>query len=60
MEVYVTVSFWIGIIALLIRGGIMSTAIYPRTEKKSIGADLFAILIQTGFVVWCAFLLWVV
>jgi hypothetical protein len=60
MEVYVTTAFWIGIISLLIRGAIMSTASYPRTETKSLGGDLFAMLIQAGFVVWCTFLLWVV
>jgi len=60
METYVTVAFWLGLVATIIRGSIMSTSKYPRIEEKTLGSDIFMMMIQIGFMAWCAVLLWIV
>ena len=58
METYVTVSFWMMIVALIIRLLVLSVASYPRTEEKTIGGDIVTIIISIGFIVWAGFLLY--
>ena len=57
METYITVSFWMMVVAMMLRLFIVSTANYPRVEEKKLGAEIVGILISAGFIVWAGILL---
>jgi|14BtaG_2_1085337.scaffolds.fasta_scaffold22662_5 hypothetical protein len=58
MEMYITVGFYIGIIALVINLLSLLVVDYPKTKKETIGEKLFQIIVGGGFVVWAGFLLY--
>ncbi len=59
METYITVSFWIGVLGIVIRLGYMIVADYPRKKTESLGECVAIALISAGFVVWAGILLYV-
>lgn len=59
MELYIKVSFWIGVLGLLIRIGTMSTRQWPHTETKSLGEYVGEAIFSLAFVVWAGIVLWV-
>lgn len=58
MELYIKVSFWMMLIVMILRLFILNGSEYPRTEEKTIGAEIVGIFISTGFILWSGFLLY--
>lgn len=58
MENYILVSFWFGVVGIVIRALFLSFSSYPRHTEISIGVDVVASLIRVGFCVWAGALLW--
>ena len=55
VETYLTVIFWMGAVALFIRGGLMCGE-YPRNRAYSLGHDVWMMLWQIAFFVWVCYL----
>ena len=51
IDTYLTVVFWIGILGFAIRG-VWMCGDYPRVETKSLGQDLFGLIIAALFFAW--------
>jgi hypothetical protein len=58
MELYVTVSFWIGVVGFALRGLTMCVTKYPRNVEYSVGMDSFILIVSMGFLIWAAYLLY--
>ena len=61
MEIYITVSFWVGVIGLLARGLLMCASMSnggSRTSETTIGEDFLLGFISVGFLAWAGFLLY--
>jgi len=58
MDTYLTVCFWMHIVAIVIRLMTLSTAEYPRTSKHTLGADVAVLLLSSGFFLWIIYLKW--
>ncbi|MDB4352873.1 hypothetical protein OAA60_05540 [Porticoccaceae bacterium] len=58
MENYILVSFWTGVVTVVIRALFLSFSNYPRNSEISMGVDVVASLIGVGFCVWAGALLW--
>ncbi|WVH05501.1 hypothetical protein HHKILHMN_00021 [Vibrio phage vB_VpaS_PGA] len=58
METYVTVSFWMGVFALVINLLCILCVDYPKTKQETLGMKLFQVLVGGGFVVWAGFLIY--
>jgi hypothetical protein len=57
METYIQVSFWIGIVALVINMLLIAAVDYPKSKVETLGQKIFQIIIGGAFVVWSGFLL---
>ena len=57
MELYVQVSFWMGVLAFVINMLCILSIEYPRKKTETIGEKLFAVIVGGGFVVWSGFIL---
>ena len=54
IETYLTVVFCIGILGIVIRGGFMCGE-YPRVDERTLGQDVFGMIIAISFFAWvCA------
>lgn len=56
IDVYLTVSFWMGVVAIALRGLCLCGATYPRTPKHSVGSDVFSLMVSIAFLVWVCYL----
>ena len=58
MELYIQISFWLGIAGISINmiGLLMSE--FPQTKEKTIGEVLFQIILGIGFAVWAGSLIY--
>jgi hypothetical protein len=57
METYIQVSFWLGIVALVINMLLIAAVDYPKPKVETLGQKIFQIIIGGAFVVWSGFLL---
>jgi hypothetical protein len=57
METYVQVSFWFGILGLLINIISMAVSDFPIQKSESLGQKTAIVLVSAGFVGWAGFLL---
>lgn len=58
METYITVSFWLGVFALVVNLLTMMMAEFPRHERETLGARVGKTIIGAGFVVWAGMLIY--
>ncbi len=56
IEIYLTVAFWLGFIAIIRRGGNLVTREYPHKEQTTIGQEVFCLLLVIFFFVWVCYL----
>jgi len=55
METYITFSFWVGCLGVILRS-IFLLCEHPRVVKNSVGADTFGLLHSIAMLVWVAIL----
>ena len=53
---YLTVAFYMGMVAIVIRCGQLMFLEYPRKEDKSVGIDVVCLIACIFFFVWVCFL----
>jgi len=58
MELYVKVSFWIGVVAVSLHLVVISLADFPTTTKTTLGGQLVKMIISSAFLVWASYLLY--
>lgn len=58
MELYIQVSFWMGLIALILNLLVLMAADFPIVKKETIGLKTAQVFIGSAFVVWAGFLLY--
>ena len=58
METYITVGFYLGLVALAINLLSLLVVEYPREKTETIGEKLFSIIVRIGFIVWAGILLY--
>lgn len=59
MELYVKVSFWIGVFALLVRVITLSVRSWPHTKTETLGEFVGLTILSLGFTIWAGIVLWV-
>jgi hypothetical protein len=52
MNLYIKISFWLGIAGIVMRALTMMVSDYPRTVKHSLGEDVVTLIREIGFAVW--------
>ena len=57
MELYITVSFWLGVFGLVVNLLSLLVVEYPKTKQETIGDKLFMIIVGGAFAVWAGNLL---
>lgn len=55
IDTYLTVSFWLGILGLIIRLGRLQGP-HPRKVEHNVGEDAAALIISIALFVWICFL----
>ena len=58
MELYVKVSFWIGVVGLVVRLLFMLGGSYPRTSTNTAASDSALAMISAALVAWAWWLLY--
>lgn len=59
MELYVLVSFWLGVLAFIIRIITLAVEDWPKQQKpKSLGMQVAETLLGIGVTVWAGCALW--
>lgn len=58
MELYVKVSFWIGVVGIVCYSMMLICADYPRLVETSVGTDVVALLITIAVTLWAWRLIW--
>lgn len=59
MELYIKVSFWIGLIGTVIRLLEMGTVDWPQVRKpKTLGAHVMETILGIAILIWLGLLLW--
>lgn len=58
MELYITVSFWLGVFCLVVNLLSLATCKFPSVKEETVGMKTAQVLIGTGFAVWAGFLLY--
>ena len=59
METYIQVSFWIGVVALVVNMMLLAGVKYPKQKTETLGEKVVQILIGSGFLVWAGCLLFI-
>ena len=57
METYITVSFWMGLFAVVINLLTILNGSFPLKIQVTLGRKTVEVLAQAGFIVWAGFLL---
>jgi hypothetical protein len=52
MNLYIKISFWLGIAGIVARALGMMISDYPRTVKYSLGADVVLLILTIGLTAW--------
>jgi len=58
METYITVSFWMGVVAIVINLIVLMGGEFPRVRKETVGMKTVQVLIGGAFAVWAGFLIY--
>ena len=58
MELFMKVYFYVAIVNVVLILITIATAKYPKKREDSLGSDIVKLFIGTGFLVWCAYLLY--
>ena len=58
MEIYIKVSFWLGIFGIVVNMLILLSGDFPRIKEITIGEILVKILLGAGFAVWAGIILY--
>ena len=58
MELYITVSFWLGIFAIVVNMLILMVGEFPQTRTETVGYKVAQVLISGAFAVWAGILLY--
>lgn len=58
MELYIKVSFWLGVVGVVLRMLLMCIASYPRTTNYSLAEDNVYLLITIGSCIWAGSLVY--
>ena len=59
MELYIKVSFWLGVVSLVLRVIIMAFREWPRQRTQTLGEYVGEAILTLAFVVWAGIVLWV-
>ena len=59
MELYIKISFWLGVIALIIRVLSLATCSWPRIRSESLGSYVAATILSLAFTLWAGIVLWI-
>jgi hypothetical protein len=57
METYITVSFWMGVFAIVVNLLRLMGDNLPKVKTETVGQITVTVLISTGFAIWAGFLL---
>ena len=57
MENYITVSFWMLLVSICLRGFTMLFGSYPVKVEKTLGQEVFGAMLNIGFAVWAGTLI---
>lgn len=57
MELYIKISFWLGVITIVLISIIMVGSTYPRTSRHSLGEDTVSLILNIAIAVWAGILL---
>jgi len=58
MLTFIKFTFWLGVIAGVIRLGRIAICNYPRKEETTLGADLVSFILGAAATVWAALLIY--
>lgn len=58
MELYIKVSFWMGIVALGLNLLSLMLEEYPKTRRETVGFKTVQVLVGGAFVAWSGYLLY--
>lgn len=58
IELYLTVVFYLTLIGLILKLGIIGLSTYPRRQEYSLGFDISLVIVQLCFFVWIIYLKW--
>lgn len=59
MRLFILISFWCYVLSIVGGMGLLASAQYPRKrEARTMGVEVFHILLAAGLAVWCAWMLW--
>lgn len=58
MELYVTVSFWVNVVALVLNLIGMAALDYPRHRKETLGFKVVQVFLGGAVLVWAGYLLY--
>lgn len=58
MLTFIKFTFWLGVIACVIRLGRIAICNYPREEETSLGADLVGFILKAAATAWAAVLIY--
>ena len=59
MRLFVLITFWIHVLAFVIKIFTLVIAEYPRKETKTVGSDTAGALIMLSIGIWAALVLWI-
>lgn len=59
MELYVIVSFWMGVLSLVLRALVMGVKTWPHTRTESLGEYVGGTLLSLAFTIWAGIVLWI-
>lgn len=57
MEMYITISFWMGIFAITVNMIRLMAGNLPKVRTDTVGGITAHVLVSIGFAVWAGFLL---
>lgn len=58
MELYIKVSFWIGVVCFLLRTLILSLKSFPITRDVTLGQYVAETMLSLAFTAWAGILIW--
>ena len=58
MEIYIKVSFWLGLLGVGVNMIMLLVGKFPKKHEVTLGETLFKILVGVGFAVWAGIILY--
>ena len=59
MELYIKVSFWLGVTMLIVRTITMGVRSWPHQKTETLGEYIGATILSLAFIIWAGVVLWV-